>query len=126
MKKFLNWTKRSWLTVLVTTLLLNFAYANVTMAQLSRPTGVPHTFSSLDSAISTIFNVVILVAGIAFVVLFLVGGIQYLTASGNEEASGKARKLLLDAIIGLVIVLAAWAIGGWIINILTGREVGQR
>ena len=67
-----------------------------------------------------------MVAGIIFVILLLVGGIQYLTASGNEESSKKARAILMDAIIGLVIVLAAWAVGGWIIEQLTGgRRIGE-
>lgn len=124
--KVLNWVKRSWLTILVVALLANFAFAGGSYAAISQPSGVPWTFGSLDSTVQTIFNVVILVSGIIFVVLLLVGGIQYLTASGNEESSGKARKLLLDAIIGLIIVLAAWAIGGWIIEQLTGgRQVGE-
>lgn len=126
MSKVVDWFKRSWLTIIVVALLANFAVAGVSGAALSDPSGVPWTFSSLDRTVQTIFNVVILVAGIVFVILFLVGGIQYLTASGNEESSGKARKLLLDAIIGLVIVLAAWAVGGWIIEQLTGgRQVGE-
>lgn len=125
MNKFLNWIKRSWVTIIVVMVLLNFGAANTGSAALSRPSGVPYTFSDLNTSISTIFNVVILVSGIIFVVLLLVGGIQYLTASGNEESSGKARKLLMDAIIGLVIVLAAWAIGGWIIQMLTGKQVGE-
>lgn len=125
--KVLAWIKRSWLTIVIVALLANVALVGPTVAQgIEQPSGVPWTFESMDQAVQTIFNVVILVAGIIFVVLFLVGGIQYLTASGNEELSGKARKLLLDAIIGLVIVLAAWAIGGWIIKQLTGgKEVGE-
>ncbi len=125
MNKFFNWIKRSWLTIIVVTLLASFAMGGVSSAALSNPTGVPSTFKTLDNAVSTIFNVVILIAGIVFVILFLVGGIQYLTASGNEESSGKARKLLVDAIIGLIIVLAAWAVGGWIIEQLTNRKVGE-
>lgn len=125
MNKFLSWIKKSWLTIIIVALMANFAFGGVTSAALSNPSGVPATFRTLDRSVSTIFNVIILIAGIVFVILFLVGGIQYLTASGNEESSGKARKLLLDAIIGLVIVLAAWAVGGWIIEQLTGRQVGE-
>jgi len=73
-------------------------------------------FDTLPETITTLFNFVIILASVIFVVLFLVGGIQYLTAAGNEEATGKAKRLLVDAIIGLVIVLAAWAIGNFILN----------
>lgn len=121
--KLIAWIKKSWLSIIVVALLANIALVSGTGA-MEAPTGVPYTFESVGESVRTIFNVVILVAGIIFVILFLVGGIQYLTASGNEESSGKARKLLLDAIVGLVIVLAAWAIGGWIIKQLTGEELG--
>jgi hypothetical protein len=54
-------------------------------------------------------------------ILLLIGGLQYMTSAGNEEASAKAKRLILEAIIGLVIVLAAWAAGNWIIDRLTGQ-----
>jgi TRAP-type C4-dicarboxylate transport system permease small subunit len=73
-------------------------------------------FEDLGETIQTIFNVVIILAGVIFVILFLVGGIQYLTAAGNEEQTGKAKRLLVDAIVGLVIVLAAWAIANFVLD----------
>lgn len=80
-------------------------------------------FKDLPTAISTIFDFVIVLGAVVFVILFLVGGIQYLTAAGNEEATGKAKRLLVDAIVGLVIVLAAWAIGNFILDRLIGSSV---
>ncbi len=65
-------------------------------------------------------------AGVAFVILFIVGGLQYLTSAGNEEASTKAKKLLLDAVIGIVIVVSAWAIANWVLSGLGGyADFGQ-
>lgn len=114
MSKISTFLQKAWLAIFA-----SFMFANQALA-IAQPTAVPSTFSNFGQSIRTIFSVVILIAAVAFVVLFLVGGIMYLTSSGNEESSGKARKLLIDAIIGLVIVLASWAIGGWIINQLTG------
>ena len=70
----------------------------------------------VDTLVETIFNAIITVSEIIFIVLFLIGGVMYLTSMGNEEQSSKARKLLLEAIVGLVIVLAAWAVGTWLLN----------
>ncbi|MFA5300989.1 MAG: hypothetical protein WC389_22580 [Lutibacter sp.] len=78
-------------------------------------TGLPQGFNSVSNIVGTIFTIVIAASGIIFIILFLVGGIQYLSSAGNEEATGKAKKLLIDAIIGLVIVLAIWALGRWIL-----------
>lgn len=81
--------------------------------QLKQPTG---TFKNVDQIVSIIFNLVIYGSGIAFLILFLIGGLQYLTSTGNEDQAGKAKKLLLDAVIGLIIVLSAWAAGTFILG----------
>lgn len=80
---------------------------------ITQPKGA---FSSVSQIFSIIFNLVIYGSGIAFLILFLIGGLQYLTSAGNEEQAGKAKKLLLDAIIGLIIVLGSWAIGTFILG----------
>ena len=69
--------------------------------------------------ITKIFNLAISVSGGVFLVMVLVGGVQYLTGAGNEETTGKAKKMMIDAIVGLIIVLASWAIGTWILNRLS-------
>jgi len=79
-----------------------------------KPSGVK--WDNVPEIVSVIFNTVIMAAGAIFVILLLVGGIQYLTGSGNEEATGKAKKLMIDAVVGLIIVLAAWAIGQWVLG----------
>lgn len=88
-----------------------------------KPTQNVGGFGDLGSSIQTIFNFVIVLAAVIFVILFLVGGVQYLTAAGNEEATGKAKRLLVDAIVGLVIVLAAWAVGNFILDQLGLKNV---
>lgn len=89
------------------------AFARITNVTAPTNTGL---FQNLSQTINTIFSFVILLAGIIFVILFLVGGVQYLTAAGNDEQTGKAKKLLVDAIVGLVLVLAAWAIGNFVLD----------
>ena len=43
-----------------------------------------------------------------------------MTSAGNEETATKAKKLLLDAVIGIVIVVSAWAISTWILGGIGG------
>lgn len=84
---------------------------------LTTPQGVTQSrFGNVNQAVNTIFNTVIAAAAAIFVILLLVGGVQYLSAAGNEEATAKAKKLLVDAVIGLIIVLAAWAIGRFVLQ----------
>lgn len=88
---------------------------------IGTPGNSPFGEGDIDKSIGRIFDVIITISEVAFVLLFLIGGIMYLTSMGDEEASKKAKKLLIDAVIGLIIVLAAWAIGTWVINQLTGE-----
>ncbi|TSC93249.1 MAG: Uncharacterized protein CEN89_153 [Candidatus Berkelbacteria bacterium Licking1014_7] len=77
---------------------------------------IPTQFYSIESIISLIFSTIITAAGAIFMIMLIVGGIQYLTGAGNEETTGKAKKLMIDAVIGLLITLSAWAIGAWVLN----------
>lgn len=97
------------------------------MAQTSvrTPGNVPQIFGDFESAFSSIFDIVIVVAGVIFVILVLVGGIQYLASAGNEDNTKKARQLILDGVIGLVIVVLAWAIGTYVLRLLGLSNRGE-
>ena len=67
-----------------------------------------------DSAVQTICNILqiakIIVAAIGFgiaVILLIVAGIKYMTAGGDESKAGDAKKGIINAVIGIVIVVAA-------------------
>ena len=53
--------------------------------------------------------------GIIFLVLLIIAGFKYMTASGNEEQVKSALKHITQAVIGLVIVLSACGISYWIL-----------
>lgn len=90
-----------------------------------KPENVPDKFSdrnlnssggNLSKIIGFVFNFIIAIAAGIFVIMLLVGGVTYLTGAGNDEQTGKGKKMLIDAIIGLFIVLAAWGIGTYILS----------
>jgi len=58
--------------------------------------------------------------GLIAVVMFIYGGVLYLTAGGNDEQTGKAKKAMLYAVIGIVIVLLAYTIVGALTSGLEG------
>ena len=62
---------------------------------------------------TTVINIISWVLGIlalVAVVMIIIGGFQWLTAAGSEEKIEKAKKVISAAVIGLIIVLLAWAI----------------
>jgi hypothetical protein len=57
----------------------------------------------------------------AVAVLFLVwGGVQYITSSGDSDRIKNAKATILNAIIGLIVTIVAYAIVGVISNLLKG------
>lgn len=65
---------------------------------------------------SRIINVALGFLGIIAVVIVLLGGFKYMIAGGNEEKTAEARKLIVSGIIGLAIILSAWAITSFVIS----------
>ncbi|HAM88222.1 MAG: hypothetical protein US83_C0010G0041 [Candidatus Falkowbacteria bacterium GW2011_GWC2_38_22] len=66
--------------------------------------------ASLPSAIGKVIGVGLSLIGILFLGLMIYGGFIWMIARGNEGEVTKAKDLIQAAIIGLVVVLAAYAI----------------
>lgn len=66
--------------------------------------------ADLQDTVIAIIQWILGLLGLIAVIMILVGGFRWMTAGGNEEKVESAKKLLTAAIIGLVIVLLAWAI----------------
>lgn len=71
--------------------------------------------NTLPKTIGTIVNAALSLLGIIFVVLIIYAGYNWMTASGNEEAVSKAKKIITNSVIGLIIVLSAWSIWRFIL-----------
>ena len=93
-----------------------------TKGPVSTGSGLGSMTSNFSDNFTKIYGFVIGIATLIFVILFLVGGIMYLTAAGNDESTKKARSLIVDAVIGLIIVLIAWSAGNYIINQLVATD----
>lgn len=74
----------------------------------------------LELVVPRIINIIMSILGIIAVVIILVGGFMWMTAAGNEERVGKAKKVLVAGVIGLLIVIAAYAIAAFVIERLYG------
>ena len=68
--------------------------------------------------VAFIFTTVISLSGAIMLIMLLFGGVTYLTAGGNDENTAKAKKIMIDAVIGLIIVLASYGIGAWILGVV--------
>ncbi|MEK7856952.1 MAG: pilin [Acidobacteriota bacterium] len=55
--------------------------------------------------------------GIILLCLILYGGYLWMMAGGNEEQIGTAKRVLTNAVIGLIIILSAWAIVTFVLRL---------
>jgi len=72
----------------------------------------------IRATIASIINVAMGLLGIIAVVIILIGGFQWMTAGGNEENVDKAKKRIIQGVIGLAIILASWAIARFVLESL--------
>jgi hypothetical protein len=56
--------------------------------------------------------------GIIALVLILVGGFKWMLSGGSEDKIGEAKKMIVAAAIGLLIILASYGIATFVINTL--------
>lgn len=72
------------------------------------------------TVIGRIIRVALGFLGVIAVGIILLGGFKWMTAGGNEEKVSESKKLLGAGVIGLAIILAAWALSTYILDILYG------
>ena len=77
------------------------------------------TGNELQSAVVNIINAVVGVLALVCVVVIIIGGINYMTSSGDAGKVKKAKDTILYGVIGLVVCVLAFAIVNFVIkNIL--------
>jgi hypothetical protein len=66
--------------------------------------------ADLKTTVVNIIQWILGLLGLIAVIMILYGGFVWMTAGGNEEKVASAKKVISAAVIGLIIVLLAWAI----------------
>lgn len=72
----------------------------------------------------TIFNYLILIAGVLAIFYLIWAGIQYITASTDEDKAKKAKTGIFNAIIGIVVIILSYAIISWVSGIVKSVAPG--
>jgi len=65
---------------------------------------------TVSRAVTGAIGILLVVAALLFFFMLLIGGIQWIVSGGDKTGSENARKKITNALIGLLIVFAAWAI----------------
>ncbi len=83
-------------------------------------TGLRCTETSVPQIFKTVINWAL---GIAFgvaVIFLIIGGFRYITSAGNEEAAEKGKSSVINALIGIVIIVLSYVIVNVASNLVAG------
>lgn len=90
---------------------------------IKQPTNVKIT--EIGTLISAVVGTLLIIAALITFVYLILGGIQWITSGGDKAAMEAARNKITHAIVGLVIVGAAWAIMMLVQNFLGIEIIGK-
>jgi hypothetical protein len=62
--------------------------------------------------------------GVVAIVIVLIGGFKYMTAGGKDDKLKEAKGWIISGIIGIAIILSAYAITTFVIEKLIGATGG--
>ncbi len=75
-----------------------------------------NTSQDLPTVIGTVIRAGLGLVGMIFLALMIYSGVIWMTARGDESKASKAKDTIIAAIIGLIIVVGAYAITFFVIN----------
>jgi hypothetical protein len=90
--------------------LWNFAANKINPDQINVPT------LSADQVVHNTLNAVYFWGGVVCVIVIVVAGYLYVTSAGNAATIKKAKDAIFGAVIGLVLMLMAFAITAFVIG----------
>lgn len=77
--------------------------------------------NSLPIILGFVINGALSLLGVIFIILMVLAGYNWMTASGNEQRIDEAKDTIKRAIIGLVITLGSWAIWNFLVANLINK-----
>lgn len=84
--------------------------------------GVGGATDAIEKLISNTLVVLTVTAGIAFTLFFLLGGLNWITAGGDKGKIEKAKGMMTNGAIGLIVIAVSYAIT-WIVGKALGIDI---
>jgi hypothetical protein len=81
--------------------------------------GATNAQGDAKELLKTMLNFFLSFLGFVATMMVIYGGVLYVTSAGNDENVGKAKKILIYAFVGIVLILLSFAI----VNTILGAAV---
>lgn len=69
-----------------------------------------------DGLLYKIASILSVVAGVAAVIVLIVGGLRYITSGGDAQKAASAKQSIVGALIGLVVIVLAQAVVTFVVR----------
>ncbi len=99
-------------TIFISLLALSFRKCNA--AKLANPLGV----DNLPELIGKLINGALGIVGSLALIMFIYGGLIWMTSGGNDEKIKKGKGILIWAIFGIVVVFTSYSILSLVFEII--------
>ena len=100
-----------------------FQRATRQISQTQQGAELGTTTASLPQIIGRVINVILGFLGIILLFYVLMAGFKWMTAGGNSKQTDEAKDMIKNAVIGMVIIVAGFAISNFVIQQLSGLAV---
>jgi hypothetical protein len=102
----------------------NLSNTGNSINDIAKPAGYQTTGGATAySVIGNLIKITLSFLGVLFLILTIVSGFQWMMAEGNEDSVKKAKSRIKNATMGLVIVVIAYALTYFILDILLSQTI---
>ena len=98
---------------------LSVALIVVTFVWISPAFAASGDLSKIEGFIKNIITALVTIAGLLSAVFLVMGGIGYITSSGNPEHLDKSKRTIIYSAIGLAVTIGAYVISNTIADLAT-------
>ena len=76
-------------------------------------------------AISNVIRLILALLGVVALLIIIIGGFKWMTSGGDSEKIAAAKKLMAAGILGMIIVLFAYIIQQFVVDLIFGAATGE-
>lgn len=75
--------------------------------------------NQIEKVIALVIRILSIIAGIAAVIMIIVGGLKYITSGGDSSKVASAKSAIIYAIVGLIVVAVSQFLVRYVLNTAT-------
>jgi hypothetical protein len=84
--------------------------------------GGANSATQIEILVSTAIGFLTITAGLAFLIYFIIGALNWVTAGGDSKKVDDAKHYMTNGAIGMIVIVAAYAIT-WIVGEVLGIKI---